>query len=45
MPAELVEAQPSLALVHVCALALTRRQQQAIRLLDRVESSAALSRC
>jgi LuxR family maltose regulon positive regulatory protein len=29
--------------VHACALALTRRQQQAIRLLDSVESSAALS--
>jgi LuxR family maltose regulon positive regulatory protein len=43
LPAELVEAQPLLALVHACALALTRRQQQAIRLLDRVESSAALS--
>ncbi len=43
LPAELVEAQPMPALVHACALALTRRQQQAIRLLDRVESSAALS--
>jgi LuxR family maltose regulon positive regulatory protein len=43
LPAGLVEAQPRLALVHACALTLTRRQQQAIRLLDSVESSAALS--
>jgi LuxR family maltose regulon positive regulatory protein len=43
LPAELAGAQPLLALVHACALALTRRQQQAIRLLDSVESSAALS--
>jgi LuxR family maltose regulon positive regulatory protein len=43
LPAELVEAQPKLALVHACALALTRRQQQALRLLDSVESNAALS--
>jgi LuxR family maltose regulon positive regulatory protein len=43
LPAEHVEGQPLLALVHACALALTRRQQQAIRLLDSVESSGALS--
>jgi LuxR family maltose regulon positive regulatory protein len=43
LPAELVEAQPRLALLHACALTLTRRQQQAIRLLDSVESSTALS--
>src|SRR3984893_3894871 len=44
LPAELVEARPMLALVHACALALTRRQQQALRLLDSMESNAALSR-
>jgi LuxR family maltose regulon positive regulatory protein len=43
LPPELVEVQPVLALVHACALALTRRQQQALRLLDSIESSAALS--
>jgi LuxR family transcriptional regulator, maltose regulon positive regulatory protein len=43
LPAEHVEARPLLALVHACALALTRRQQQAIRLLDSVESSGVLS--
>jgi LuxR family transcriptional regulator, maltose regulon positive regulatory protein len=43
LPAELVEARPTLALVHACALVLTRRQQHAIRLLDSVESCAALS--
>lgn len=42
LPGELVEVKPRLALVYACALALTRRQQQAIRLLDRVELSAAL---
>ena len=43
LPAELVEAQPRLALLHACALALTRRQQQALRVLDSIESSAAVS--
>jgi ATP/maltotriose-dependent transcriptional regulator MalT len=43
LPAELVEAQPRLALLHACALALTRRQQQALSVLDNIESSAAVS--
>ncbi len=43
LPPELVQARHSLALVHAGALALTRRQQQSIGLLDSIESHAVLA--
>lgn len=41
LPIEQVQARPLLALVHAGALALTRRQPQAIAILDHVEACAA----